>query len=152
MTTKASGWCGSCGVREVVCQREGAGVSFEDLDARAARDLGPHRRRRLDREDAKAEPVAEDGRERAGPRPDVGQGHPRRRAQVTPYCAAPRGEPVPRDLANCLERRRGLIVVADPGHVVPPYCPAFGGVLPQGRGTLLLGPRDHLAPGVLPES
>src|SRR5215470_2923287 len=36
---------------------------------------------------------------------------------------APRCQPVSRDLADRLIRRRGLIVVADPGHPVPPYCP-----------------------------
>jgi hypothetical protein len=58
-----------CAVRRVVWQREGAGMSAEHLDARAARDLGSHCRRRLDREDSEVEPVAERGGERAGPRP-----------------------------------------------------------------------------------
>jgi hypothetical protein len=43
---------------------------------------------------------------------------------MPPDCLAPRPEPVSRDLADRLIRRRGLIVVADPGYPVPPYCPA----------------------------
>jgi hypothetical protein len=99
-------------------------MSAEHLDARAARDLGSHCRRRLDREDSEVEPVAERGGERAGPRPDVHHGHARRRPEMPPDCLAPRPEPVSRDLADRLKCRRGLIVVADPDYPVPPYVPA----------------------------
>src|SRR5579859_2198574 len=64
-----------CAVRRVICQREGVGVSVEYLNARAARDLGPHCRRRLDGEDSEVETVAERGGERAGPSPDVHDAH-----------------------------------------------------------------------------
>src|SRR5215472_11466316 len=66
------------------------------------------------------------GGERAGARADVRHGHPGHRVEVTSYRVTPVPEPVSRDLADRLERRRGQFVVADPGHVVPPsYCPRF---------------------------
>ena len=65
-------------VGRVVWQRESAGVSLQHPDVRAARNMGPHRCRRFDREDVETEPVAEGGRELAGPRADIHQGHPGR--------------------------------------------------------------------------
>ena len=107
-------------VRRAVWERHGAGVALQHLDARAARNLGPHRRRRFDREDADAEPIAEGGGERAGPRADVDHGHPGRRAEVPSYRFTPFLEPVSGNLTNRLVRCRGLVVVADSGHVAPP--------------------------------
>ena len=104
-------------VRRAVWKREGAGVALQHLDVRSARNLGPHRRRRFDREDAETEPVAEGSGERTGPRADVHQSHPVRRAQVTSYCLAPLRESVAWDLADRLEGCSRLLVIADPGHV-----------------------------------
>src|SRR4029453_18747251 len=88
------------------------------------RDLVPHRRRRLDCEDAEVEPVAEGSGEGTGPRADVHQSHSLRRAQVTSYRLAPLRESVAWDLADRLERCSGLLVIADPRHVIPPcWCP-----------------------------
>src|SRR4029453_16791360 len=84
------------------------------------RDLVPHRRRRLDCQDAEVEPVAEGSGELTGPRADVDQRHSRRRAQVTSYRLAPLRESVAWDLADSLECCGGLLVIADPGHVIPP--------------------------------
>src|ERR671916_64643 len=61
----------------------------------------------------------------AGPRADVHQRHSLRRAQVTSYRLAPLREPVAWDLADRLERCSGLLVIADPGHVMPPCWASF---------------------------
>src|SRR5213592_2277031 len=76
-----------------------------------------HRGRRLDCEDAEVEPVAEGSGERTGPRADVDQSHSRRRTEMTSYRLAPLRESVAWDLADRLERRSGLLVIGDPGHV-----------------------------------
>src|SRR5262249_38112246 len=96
-------------------------------DARAALNLPPHRRRRLDREDAQTEPVAKGGGERAGTRADIHHGHPGHRVEMTSYRLTPVPEPVSRNLTNRFERCRGLIVIGDPGHGVPPCTQAAGG-------------------------
>jgi hypothetical protein len=54
------------------------------------------------------------------PRADVRHGHPGERAKVASYRATPVPEPVSRNLTDCLERCRGLVVVGDPGYAVPP--------------------------------
>src|SRR5215813_13519384 len=113
-----------CGVCRFIWQRQGARISLKHLDGWCPRDLIPHRGRRLDCEDAEVEPVAEDSGERTGPRADVHQSHSLRRAQVTSYRLAPLRESVAWDLADRLERCSGLLVIADPGHVMPPcWCP-----------------------------
>src|SRR6476620_1719711 len=108
------------GVCRFIRQRQGARSSLKHLDRRYPRDLIPHRGRRLDREDAEVEPIAESGGEHTCPRADVDQSHSFRRAQVASHRLAPLRESVPWDLPDRLERRSGLLVVADPGHVVPP--------------------------------
>jgi hypothetical protein len=57
------------GVGRSSCQREGAGSSGKHLDGRCPRDLLPHRRRRLDGQDAEVKPVAEGSGELTGPAP-----------------------------------------------------------------------------------
>src|SRR5215468_7238877 len=109
-----------CGVCRFIWQRQGARMSLKHLDGWRPRDLIAHRGGRFDGEDAEVEPVAEGSGERTGPRADVHQGHSRRRAQVTSYRLAPLRESVARDLADCLECGSGLLVIADPGHVMPP--------------------------------
>src|SRR5919197_4039523 len=79
--------------------------------------MSSHRGRRLDREDAEVEPVAEGSGEHTGPRADVHQSQSVRRAQVTSYRLAPLRESVAWDLAHRLERFSGQLVIADPGHV-----------------------------------
>src|SRR5919198_701530 len=82
------------------------------------------RGRRLDCEDGQVEPVAEGGGERTGPRANVHQSHSLRGAQVTSYRLAPLRESVTWDLADRLVRCSGLLVIADPGYVMPPcWCP-----------------------------
>jgi hypothetical protein len=53
---------------------------------------------------------------------------------VTAYRVTPVPEPISRDLADRFERRRGLVVVGDPGHVVPPDWSCFGMELPRSPG------------------
>src|SRR5215471_15241711 len=107
------------GVCRFVWQRQGTRISLKYLDGRCPRDLIAHRGRRLDCEDAEVEPVAEGSGERTGPRADVHESHSLRRAQVTSYRLAPLQESVAWDLADRLVGRGGLLVIADPGHVMP---------------------------------
>jgi hypothetical protein len=79
------------------------------------------------------------------PAPMFHQRHARRRPEMPPDCLAPRPEPVSRDLADGLIRRRGLVVVADPGHPVPPYCPCRRVVLRTGRLSWPHKPQHELA-------
>src|SRR5215217_107327 len=103
----------------------GRSQSRKHLDGRCPGDLVPHRRRRLDGEDAEVEPVAEGSGELTGAGADVDQRHPLRGAQVPSYRLAPLREPVAWDLADRLERCRGLLVIADPGHVRAPCWATF---------------------------
>src|SRR4029450_222648 len=109
-----------CGVYGFIWQRKGTRISLERLDGRCPRDVIPHRGGRLDCENAEVEPVAEGRGERTGSRADVQQSHPLRRVQVTSYRLKPLRESVVGDLADRLERCSGLLVIADPGHLMPP--------------------------------
>ena len=78
------------------------------------------------------------GQPRAVRSADVRHGHPGHRVEVTSYRVTPVPEPVSRDLTYRFERCRGLVVVGDPGHVVPPdwYCSppeAVARLYPVGR-------------------
>src|SRR5690348_11313700 len=141
------------GVCGFIWQRQGARISRTHLDGRCPRDLLPHRGRWLDCENAEIEPVAEGSGEHAGPCANVHQSHSLRRAEVTSYRLTPLRESVAGDLADRLERCSGLLVIADPGHLMPPCCrpprclqaPSSAAPVPSLAGLVTGAPADAVS-------